>query len=271
MKELRDKKARTVLFTWLFTVLFILPQGVMAVDLKYAGSVTILEGVMKDAAPLFEKKTGEKIGLGAGGSGAGIKATLAGTIDIGGVSRDLKDEEMKQGLVPYTIGYGAVGLVANKGIPLDNLTSKQVKDILTGRIANWKEVGGPDLPIKVVISTPGCACREEFQELVMDKEPYINGAIVSPMKTLSDTVKNTPGSIGPLATAIIDKDKVKIIKVDGIFPSPENVRNKKYKASRQVNLVTKGPAAGKAKEFIDFMLSQEGQVLMEKNGFVRIK
>ena len=271
MKKTRDKSATAIFLTLVFSALFILPQGVYAVDLKYAGSVTILEGVMRDAAPLFEKKTGDKIGLGAGGSGAGIKATLAGTVDIGGVSRDLKDEEIKQGLVPYTIGYGAVGLVANKAIPLDNLTSKQVKDILTGKITNWKDVGGPDLSIKVVISTPGCACREEFQELVMDKEAYVNGAIVSPMKTLSDTVKNTPGSVGPLATAIIDKDKVKIIKVDGIFPSPENVRNKKYKASRQVNLVTKGPATSKAKEFIDFMLSQEGQALMEKNGFVRVR
>lgn len=242
-----------------------------AVDLKYAGSVTILEGVMKDAVPLFEKKSGLKIGLSGGGSGAGIKAVLSGAVDIGGVSRELKEDEIKQGLVPYSIGWGAVGLVANKAIPVDNLTSKQVKEIMTGKIRNWKELGGPDLPVMVVVSTPGCACREEFQELLMDKEPYVSGAIVSPMKTLSDTVKNTQGGIGPLATAVIDKSKVKIIKIDGVLPTPENVKARKYKVSRQVNLVTKGEAKGKAKEFIDYMLSKEGQELMEKNGFVRIK
>jgi phosphate transport system substrate-binding protein len=242
----------------------------MAVDLKYAGSVTLLEGVMKDAAPAFEKKTGVKIGLSGGGSGAGIKSALAGTVDIGGVSRDLKDEEIKQGLVAYPIGWGAVGLVANKGVPLDNLSSKQIKDLLTGKVRNWKEVGGPDMAVKVVVSTPGCACREEFQEMVMNKEPYAGDAIISPMKTLSDTVKSTPGAIGPLATAVIDTGKVKIMKVDGALPSPDNVKNRKYKASREVNLVTKGPATGKAKEFIDFMLSPEGQALMEKN-FVKIK
>lgn len=244
---------------------------VWAVDLKYAGSVTILEGIMKDAAPLFEKKAGLKVGLSGGGSGAGIKAVLTGAVDVGGVSRDLKDEEIKQGLVPYTIGWGAVGLVANKAIPIDNLTSKQIKEIMTGKIRNWKELGGPDLPIRVVVSTPGCACREEFQEMVMDKEPYVSGAIVSPMTTLSDTVRNTPGGIGPLATAVIDTTKVKIIKVDGILPTPENVKTRKYKVSRQINLVTKGAAAGKAKEFIDFMLSKEGQDLIEKKGFVRIR
>jgi phosphate transport system substrate-binding protein len=241
-----------------------------AVDLKYAGSVTILEGLMKDAAPIFEKKSGLKIGLSAGGSSTGVKAVLAGTVDIGGVARDLKEEEIKEGLVAYTFGWGAVGLVANKDIPISDLQTKQIKDILTGKIKNWKEVGGPDLPIKVVVSTPGCACREEFQEMVMNKEPYVEGAIVSPMKTLSETVKNTPGSIGPLATAVIDTTKVKIVKIDGVLPTPENVKNKKYKASRQVNLVTKGPATGHAKEFIDFILSPEGQALVEKN-FVRMK
>lgn len=262
-------KRFTILCISIFLVFSVIKAW--AVDLKYAGSVTILEGVMKDAAPLFEKKSGLKIGLSGGGSGAGIKAALSGAVDIGGVSRDLKEDEIKQGLVPYTIGWGAVGLVANKAIPVDNLTSRQIKEIMTGKIRNWKELGGPDLPVRVVVSTPGCACREEFQELLMDKEPYVNGAIVSPMKTLSDTVKNTPGGIGPLATAVIDTSKVKIIKIDGVLPTPENVKARKYKVSRQVNLVTKGEARGKVKEFIDYMLSEEGQKLIEKNGFVRIK
>jgi phosphate transport system substrate-binding protein len=241
-----------------------------AVDLTYAGSVTILEGVMKDAAPAFEKKTGLKIGLSGGGSGAGAKAVAGGVVQIGGVSRDLKDEEIKQGVVAYPVGYGAVGLVANRSVSIDTLTSKQAKDILTGKITNWKGVGGPDLAIKVVISTPGCACREEFQEMVMDKEPYATGAIVSPMKTLSETVGNTPGGVGPLATAVIDQTKVKIIKLDGMGPTVENVKAKKYKASRQINLITKGQASGNAKKFIDFMLSAEGQALIDKN-FVRIQ
>lgn len=259
------------IFFFLVVVSIFFSVQAWAVDIKYAGSVTILEGVMKDAVLLFEKKTGLKVGLSGGGSGAGIKAVLSGAVDIGGVSRDLKTEELKQGLVPYSIGWGAVGLVANKSIPIENLTSKQVKEIMTGKIQNWKEVGGPNLPIKVVVSTPGCACREEFQEMVMDKEPYISGAIVSPMKTLSDTVKNTPGGIGPLATAVIDTSKVKIIKIDGVLPTPENVKAHKYKVSRQINLVTKGEARGKAKEFIDFMLSKEGQDLVESKGFVRIR
>lgn len=257
--------------TVLFGIALMLPVGAVAADLKYAGSVTVLEGIMKDAAPLFEKRAGTKIALGGGGSSAGVKAALTGTVDIGGVSRDLKEEELKQGLVPYTIAWGAVGLVANKNIPVDNLTTKQAKEILTGKITNWKDVGGPNEPIRVLVSTPGCACREEFQELVMDKEPYVGVAVISPMKTLSETVKNTPGSVGPLATAVIEKDKVKIITIDGVGPTPENVKNKKYKASRQVNLVTKGPASGKAKEFIDFMFSAEGQSLVERNGFVRVK
>ncbi len=245
-------------------------SGAQAVDLTYAGSVTVLEGVMKDAAPVFEKKTGIKVGMSGGGSSAGIKAVLAGLVNIGGVSRDLKDEEKQQGLVGYPIGWGAVAIVAHKSVTVENLTSEQAKDIMTGKVTNWKSVGGPDLPIKVVVSTPGCACREEFQDMILKKEPYVNGAMISPMKTLSDTVGNTPGAAGPLATAVVDPAKVKIIRLDGVAPTPDQVKAKKYKASREVNLVTKGEAAGNAKTFIDFMLSPEGQALMEKN-FVRIR
>lgn len=255
----------------IIAVLLLIASTAMAVDLKYAGSVTILEGIMKDAAPAFENKTGIKIGLSGGGSGAGIKAVLGGLVDIGGVSRDLKKEELDQGIVAYTIAWGAVGVVAHKDIPFDNLSSKTIKEIMTGKIKNWKELGGPDLPIKIVVSPPGCACREEFQELLMDKEPYAEGAIISPMLTLSETAGNTRGAIGPLATAVIDTKKVKIIKVDGYLPTDENVRTKKYKVSRQINLITKGPATGKSKEFIDFILSPEGQAIVEKNGFVRVK
>lgn len=261
---------KRIVVVFLMMSVIALAGEAFGVDIKYAGSVTVLEGLMKDAAPAFEKKTGIKIGLSGGGTGAGVKAILSGTIDMAGVSRDLKDDEVKQGLKEYPFGWGAVGLIVNKDIPIDELTSKQAKDILTGKVKNWKAVGGPDKAIKVVISTPGCACREEFQELVMDKEPYAGDAIVSPMKTLSDTIKNTPGSIGPLATAVIDPNKVKVVKLDGSLPTPENVKSKKYKASRRVTLVTKGPATGKVKEFIDFILSTEGQTLVEKN-FVKIK
>ncbi len=261
---------RLILSSVAVIVLFVF-SAAYGVDFKYAGSVTVLEGIMKDASVEFQKKTGYKIGLSGGGSGAGIKSVLAGTVELGGVSRELREDEFKMGIVAYRVAWGAVGLVANKGVPVDNLTSKQVKEIMTGKIKNWKEVGGPDLLIKVVVSTPGCACREEFQEMVMDKEPYVDGAIVSPMKTLSDTVGNTPGAVGPLATAVIDTTKVKIIKIDGALPTPENIKSRKYKVVREINLITKGPAQGKVKEFIDFILSPEGQAIVEKNGFVRVK
>jgi phosphate transport system substrate-binding protein len=90
------------------------------------------------------------------------------------------------------------------------------------------------------------------------------------MTTLSMTVGNTPGGIGPLATAVIDTTKVKIIKINGVLPTSENIKAKKYIVSRKINLVTKGPATGNAQKFVDFMLSPEGQAIVGKN-FVKIK
>lgn len=242
-----------------------------AVDLKYAGSITILEGIMKDAAPTFEKKTGYKIGMSGGDSIAGVKGTLSGLVDIGGVSRDLSKDEIAQGLIPYVIGSDAVAIIVNKDMPIDNLSSQVLKDIGTGKITNWKDIGGPDLPIKIVIGPSGASAKELFQKIILEHESYPQGVIVSPVINISETVSKTPGSIGILPLCLANKNITKIIKVDNVYPDKNTIKNKKYKIVRTLNLITKGPATGKAKEFIDFMLSPEGQAIVEKNGFVRIK
>ncbi len=256
---------RTLSVLLLLSIIFIsLNAG--AVDLKFAGCLTIFDNVLKEAKQVFESKTGYKIGVSGGGSGGGIKAVLNGVVDIGMVSRDLRQDELGLGLQVYNIGWTAVAIIVNKGINIDNLTSQEIRDIMTGRIKNWKEVGGPDLPVRVILCTKGCASREKFQEIIV-KDEYLDGAIVTPENTISDTVANTTGGIAPAGLVAIDRSKVRILKIDGIYPSLENIRAKKY----QINLITKGPAQGRVKEFIDFMLSPEGQEIVKRNGFLGVR
>ncbi len=241
-----------------------------AVDLKFAGCLTIFDNVLKEAKQVFENKTGYRIGVSGGGSKGGINAVLNGMVDIGMVSRDLSKDELAQGLHVYNIGWTAIVLIVNKGIIIDNLTSQEIRDIMTGRIKNWKEVGGPYLPVKVILCTKGCASREKFQETIV-KDEYFYGAIVTPENTISDTVSNITGSIAPAGLVAVDKSKVRILKIDGVYPSLENIKAKKYKVIAQINLITKGPAQGKVKEFIDFMLSPEGQEIVKRNGFLGVR
>lgn len=250
--------------------LLLFPLSAQAVDIKYAGCVTIQENILRDAKVIFEKKTGYSIGLSGGGAGAGIKAVLSGLVDIGGVSRPLRPDEIQQGLIPYTIGYTAVAVVVNNSVKIDNLNIRQLRDILSGKIKNWRELGAQDIPIKIVIPSRGYASRDESQRMVLGKDEFSKDAIVSPEKTISETVSNVSGSIGIVDISIVAPGKVRIVRLEGLLPEKENIKNEKYKLTIPINLVTKGQASEKVKEFIDFMLSREGQSLIEKK-FIGVK
>lgn len=245
-------------------ILLAFPLDAIAVDIKYAGCVTIKEAIMKDAKNAFEKKTGLSIGLSGGGAGAGIKAVLSGLVDIGGVSRALKEDEINQGLVAYTVGYTAVAVVTNKKVNLDNLSMSNLKQLLSGKIKNWNELGGPDLPVKVVIPSKGYASRDEVQRFVLKDEQFAQDAIITPEQTLSETLESVEGAIGIVDISMVEPGKVKILKLDGLAPNREAIKSKKYKLVIPINIVTKGQATGRVKEFIDFLLSPEGQSIVEK-------
>lgn len=251
-----------IIFLILLILLF--PVSSSAIDIKYAGCVTIQENLLKEIRPLYEQKTGNKIGLSGGGAGAGIRSVLSGLVDVGGVSRPLRPDEIKQGLVAYTIGYTAVAIVVNKNVPVDNLTVKELKDILSGKIQNWKEVGGPDRPLKVIIPSKGYASRDETERIIMGKERFVDSAIITPEQTLCETVDNTEGSIGIVDTSLLDIRRVRVVKLEGLLPDKANIKNGRYKLIVPINLVTKGEATGIIKDFIDFMLSPEGQAIVDK-------
>ncbi len=254
----------------LIIILLLFPLSVQAVDIKYAGCVTIQENLLKDSRTVFEKKTGYSIGLSGGGAGAGIKAVLSGLVDIAGVSRPLRPDEIKEGLVQYTVGYTAVAVVVNRDLKIDNLSIKQLKDIFSGKINNWKELGAQDMPIKVVIPSRGYASRDEAERIIMEKERFVNDAIITPEQTLCETVDTTPGAIGIVDMSLLDARRVKVVKLEGLLPEKKNIKSGIYRMVIPINLVTKGEARGILKEFIDFMLSPEGQAIVEKK-FIGVK
>jgi len=251
-------------YLFVIIALLFLPLNATGVDIKYAGCVTIQENLLKEAKVLYEKKTGRTIGLSGGGAGAGIKGVSSGLVDIAGVSRPLRPDEIAQGLVAYTVGYSAVAVVVNKELNINNLSIKELKDIFTGKIKNWKELKGPDLPVKVVIPSKGYASRDEFDRVVMEKERFAEEAIITPEQTLSETVDSIKGAIGIVDTSMLDPKKVKVVRIEGVLPEKTNIKSGRYKLVIPINLVTNGEAKGIIKEFIDYLLSPEGQSIVEK-------
>ncbi|GAA0698622.1 phosphate ABC transporter substrate-binding protein [Paraclostridium ghonii] len=207
------------------------------------------------------------------GSSAGIKDAINGVAEIGMSSRDLKDEEKQAGLKEHKIAVDGIGIITHKNNEVKSLTMDQLKGIYTGKITNWKEVGGKDAPIVVVSREDGSGTRDAFQEIVgyestdLTKEAQIsdgNGNIKS-------TVAGNENAIGYTSFSYLD-DSIHTLQVDGIDATPQNAKDGKYKLSRPFLLVYKEDKLSEnGKKFIDYISSEEGQKVVEEDGLIRIK
>jgi phosphate transport system substrate-binding protein len=242
------------------------PAAAPAEDLTYDGATTIGSRVMKEAAVAFERKTGSKFtSIGTSGAGKGLKAALAGEVSVAGVSRSLTPDELAKKPAFEIIGFDALGVFVNEKNPVKVLTKAQLKAIYTGKVKNWKEVGGANLPI-VACSEPlksGRATVDSFKVMVLDGEAY---GPVTELDDASDCVKlaaKEPGAVGPASMAYAAPG-VHALPVDGVKPSPDEVRAGTYLLARPLLLVTKAKPTGALKQFFDFMISTEGQQIVGK-------
>ncbi|MHB8880517.1 MAG: phosphate ABC transporter substrate-binding protein [Thermodesulfovibrionales bacterium] len=262
---------------------FIMGTGfaLAADELSYSGSSTIGMSVLDaGAVKAFEQKSGIKFkSIDQPGSGKGIQALLDGKVTLAGVSRTLKPDEKAKKLLGTAIGYDAIAVFVHKSNPVKNLTKEQVKGIFTGKIKNWKEVGGKDSPIRPNTEIAGQkrATMLAFQEMAMDNAAYGTGfkEIDFPRDQIVDVAKNENAicgvSFGLLAAVGSDlRGNVKAVTVNGFAPSDANIQSGAYLISRPLLLVTQGLPKGNVKKFIDFMLSPEGQKIVGTN-FVRVR
>lgn len=251
-------------------------------QLQLAGSTTVQPLAEKLAAEFSKANAGVKIDIQGGGTSVGVTSAGDGTVDIGNASRSLKDEEKKKypNLKEFTIAWDGIAVVVNPNVKLDNLTKDHVRDIFSGKVTNFKDVGGPDAPITIVSREEGSGTRTAFEDLVMAgkdangkdvKTPIFEKAILQQSNgQIRTTVATTENSIGYLSFGFLD-NSVKVLKFEGIDPTVANVKNKSYKVSRPLNMLTKGEPNPLAKAFIDYILSDEGQKLVVTEGYITIK
>lgn len=244
--------------------------------LQVVGSSTIMP-IAKEASKAFAKKTKKIVIVKGGGSSFGVKHALADK-GLGMASRSLKGKETAKGAVGSVIGQDGIALAVNVDNKVKNLTKEQITKIFAGEITNWKEVGGHDGAIEL---------------LGPNKDHGTHGAFVSIMKLKGKLAKSFKGfkahrqtmfnvqkkknaigwmPLGNFQQFVVHKKQFKAnaIVVDGVEPVVANVTNGTYPIVRPLNLVTKGQPTGLAKEFIDFILSPEGQELIAKHDFVPV-
>ena len=205
------------------------------------------------------------------GSSAGITNTIDGTSQIGMSSRNLKDEE-KSELKEYQIAIDGIAVITNSANKVKDLTLQQVKDIYTGKITNWKEVGGEDAQIVVVSREEGSGTRDGFQEIVGFESDALtkDAQICDGSGNVKSTVEGNKNSIGYISFGYLDKT-LNDLKINGVKANDDNVVANKYPISRPFLVVNKKDSlTDKAKEFIDFIMSDEGQNIVSKEGFIKV-
>jgi len=242
--------------------------------LKIAGSTTVLPIVQKAAEEYMKKHPDVDIQVSGGGSSVGIHQVGEGSVDIGMASRELKDSEKAKypDLVQYVIAKDGIAIIVHPSNPVSQLTIEQIRGIYNGTYTNWKELGGNDMQIVVVGRDTASGTREFFWEHVMKKENFRDDVLeMNSNGAVHDKVATTPAAIGYIGLGYIDAE-VKGIKIwsngEWVEPAVENVKNGKYPIVRNLNLFTNGEAKDLAKDFIEFILSEEGQKIVEGEGFV---
>jgi phosphate transport system substrate-binding protein len=245
-------------------------------SISVTGSTTVLPVAQKAAEAYMDKNQQADIQVSGGGSSVGVQAVGEGTADIGMASRELKDSEKQKypDLTQHVVSRDGIAVIVNPSNTVETVTTAQVKAIYQGTITNWKELGGPDMAIVVVGRDSASGTREFFHEAVMNKEDFVSTQLEKNSNgAVQQTIAQTPGAIGYVGLGYVD-ETVKALKIDvngkAVEPTVANVLNNTYPLSRSLNMFTKGEATGLAKDYLDFLLSPEGQTIVEEEGFVPV-
>lgn len=239
--------------------------------INIAGSTSVQPLAEELAQAYMAKHRNVKIFVQGGGSGAGIKAAMTGTADIGTSSRELKPEEA--GLHETIIAKDGIAIVVNKANSIDNLTIEQLQKIYSGEVSNWKEVGGPNQKIVVVNREAGSGTRGAFEELVLDPAKLKNTSdclVQASTGAVQQTVAITKEAIGYISLGSYDSKAVKALTLNNVECTEKNILSKKYKVQRPFLMLTKSAPTGAVKSFLDWVLSTEGQKIVAKE-FITVR
>lgn len=240
--------------------------------LAISGSTSVGPLTEKLAAK-YEEREDIKIEINQIGSSAGITNAINGVSEIGMSSRNLKKTEKEKGLEETIIAYDGIVVIVHPSNKVDDLTLEQVKDIFTGKITNWKELGGEEMEIVVVSREDGSGSRDAFQEIVgySSGELVKSAIIASGNGNIKTTVATNKHAIGFISFEYLDPS-IRPVRIEGVEPTAENVLQQKYKLSRPFLFVYKEEnLSPQGRNFIDFILSPEGQKIVLESGTIPVR
>lgn len=207
------------------------------------------------------------------GSGAGIEAVIAGTTDIGNASRGLKEEEKERGVVENMVAIDGIAVISDLSNTITNLTRDQLKEIYTGQITNWKEIGGTDQPIVVVGREAGSGTRSAFEEILDIADSCVYSNELDNTGAVMAKIASTPGAIGYVSLDVVD-DSVLVVSLENVEPTAENIKAGNYFLSRPFVMATKGEISAQSElvqKYFEFLRSEQGIAIIKQVGLIPIE
>ena len=239
---------------------------------------TSVTNVMEVLAETYQKTEGKNVEVQGTGSSAGIRAAKDGTSMIGMSSRDVKSSEMTADTEKVVIARDGIAVTVNNANPIQNLSKDQIAKIYRGEIKNWNQVGGENKPIVVVTRDAASGTRGAFEDMMKLKRK-VNGMKVSAITPTAQVgngngmvktiVANNTFAIGYISLGSVDSS-LQALKVDGIAATDENIAAGQYTIARPFVVLIKNNVAQEARDFIDYILSNDGQNIVAEQGYIRI-
>ncbi len=265
------------------SLLFVLALATAATasasKLVIKGSDTLGAKLVPTLAEEYKAKhSGVSFEIAAEGSTTGLAAIIDGTAQIGMSSRRARATEMSAAaakgvtLKPIIVAHDAMAVVVNANSPISKLTLRQVEQIFTGDVKDWSAVGGKPGKISIYTRNTASGTYSDWKDLAMKKRDYASSSQkMAGNEQIAAEVAKNPNGIGYVGLAYIHAEGIKVVAIDGVAPSKETILSKKYPYARPTFYYTNGEPTGEAAKFIEFSLSDTGQKIAEKIGFVPVR
>ena len=269
LRNNRFKEHLTYLLLFALTIALCAGCQRTKAGITVAGSTSVEPFAELLAEDYMSRQPHSHIYVQGGGSTAGIEAVRTQAANIGMSSRSLLPNE--QDLYTVTIAKDAIAIIVNPKNPIQDLSLDHVRQVFSGKIKNWRELGTPPHPIILVNREEGSGTRESFQKYVMGKEETALESLVQDSNgAIRQVVSNDPHAIGYISLGLVN-EKVKALKISSIEPNLTNIETGKYTLVRPFLFVFNGQPTGEAKSFLEFVLSPPAQELLSKEGLVSVR
>ena len=235
--------------------------------IRYSCSNQVFEAVSQEQIAEFIKDTGIQVDVKRASSGSCIYSLGRGFCDIASTARKLYERHEIYGYKEYPFCKDPIAIIAKKECGVDSLSEEQLQDVFAGEVANWSEVGGADLPVKIVVPAEDTAANKNFRRQVMKRKDIVHDFVAENSTAVIEVLENFPcGAVSFISRgAAGHHGELKTIKINGLAPTDEG-----YPYYQIFYLVTNKEPEGNLKKFVDFVYSEKGTKIVQKNGMTPI-